>query len=158
MGLPHIAAMSTHQGDKRPWDKKSNRLFSVLEIDNDQSRVQPPTFAEKPEVPFTTYYTLDKLTNVRDYTELNRAVQGSPMAGEMRSSMNGSLINLDGQSKSNTPVRLRSIDQDNPRQEIFNDSIFRPSMVGLNKDIQPLVINNIQAESKTFSQQSLHQM
>ena len=48
--------------------------------------MQPPTFLEKPEVPFSTYYTLDKLTNVRDYNELNRAMKDSPLAGDRRRS------------------------------------------------------------------------
>lgn len=38
------------------------------------------TFVEKPE--FSTYYTLDKLTNVRDYNELNQVMKDSPVAGE----------------------------------------------------------------------------
>ena len=110
-GLPPIASMSTNQGEKKPWDKKSNRLFSVLEVDsrpNDQSVVKPMTFVERPEVPFSTYYTLDKLTNIRDYTELNQVWKDSPVAGEIhtksnpkmpvqrRSSTVESLISLDG--------------------------------------------------------------
>jgi hypothetical protein len=51
--------MSTVPGEKKPWENKSNRLISVIEVSSkpaDHSLIAPV------DKPFSSYYTLDKLT------------------------------------------------------------------------------------------------
>jgi hypothetical protein len=80
----------------------------------------------------STYYTLERLTGVRNYLELNKVCKDKAggMAHHRRiSSQNDSIISIDGPpSKKVSPQRLRSIDRD------FEDSIFRPSLIGMNNN------------------------
>ena len=139
-GLPNIASLSTVQADNKAC-VKSNMLFSVLEMDSrieDKSKsrlIAAPTFLEPAKETQSSYYTLDKLTNMLDYNELNKLMPGPPVIGDMggrrNSSRNDSLISLDATQEKSTSRPMRSIQVQNSAEPATNDSLFRPSLIGI---------------------------